>query len=129
MRLEFAAPRKRPETAERLLAVDDVGGRFHVTPVYPRPPAIGRPGVFWPTPFQPWQLSGSEIMGPVKVHRAEGDVCPCCGGGGVPILFGLPAPEASQAAQDRSSSCRMPDRARLKEAPDAFARPELNATR
>src|SRR5712691_6035372 len=42
MRLEIAAPRKRPETTERLLAVDDVGGRFHMTPVYPRPPAIVR---------------------------------------------------------------------------------------
>jgi hypothetical protein len=62
---------------------------------------IGRPGVFWPAPFQPWQLSGSEIMGPLKAHRTDGDVCPCCGGAGVPILFGLPAPEASPGRPGR----------------------------
>jgi hypothetical protein len=37
----------------------------------------------------------------MKVHRAEGDTCPYCGGAGVPILFGRPAPEASEAARDR----------------------------
>jgi hypothetical protein len=37
----------------------------------------------------------------MKVCWAEGDVCPCCGGAGVPILFGRPAPEAGEAARDR----------------------------
>src|SRR6266702_6765111 len=40
LRLEIAAPRKRPEPTERLLAVDHVGGRFHTAHVCPRPPAI-----------------------------------------------------------------------------------------
>jgi len=44
MRLEIAAPRKRPETTERLLPIDHVGGRLHLTPVHPCPPAIVRRG-------------------------------------------------------------------------------------
>jgi hypothetical protein len=41
MRLEIAAPRKRPETTERLLPIDHVGGRLHLTQILP-PPAADR---------------------------------------------------------------------------------------
>lgn len=36
----------------------------------------------------------------VSILRAEGDRCPICGHAGVPILFGRPAPEASEAARE-----------------------------
>ena len=44
IRLEIPAPRKRPETTERLLAVDDICSCYHLTHVYPRPPTIIRRG-------------------------------------------------------------------------------------
>lgn len=56
LRLEIAAPRKRPEPAERLLAVDHVGGRFHTAHVCPRPPAIIHRG-------RPLQIGSGQVAG------------------------------------------------------------------
>src|SRR6266568_4530216 len=56
LRLEIAAPRERPEPAERLLAVDHVGGRFHMAPVDPRSSAIVHCGRFM-------KIGGGEVAG------------------------------------------------------------------
>jgi hypothetical protein len=36
----------------------------------------------------------------VPIVRAKSDRCPICGHAGIPIVFGLPAPEATEAADE-----------------------------